>query len=113
LRDDYRLFRERGAEVIGIGPHDLSEVETLVQSMALPFPVAADADRAVFAMYDVQSRALSLGQRPALYVVDRQGIVRWAHLGWQQWDLPTNAEVLAVLERLEAKDDSGLVGGSP
>jgi peroxiredoxin len=114
LRDDYPLFRDRGAEVLGIAPHNLEDVEALVESMALPFPVAADPERAVFAIYDVQNRILSLGQRPGLYVVDRQGVVRFAHLGWQQWDLPANAEVLDVLDRLEAGSAGfGPEGDSP
>jgi peroxiredoxin len=113
LRDDYTQFKARGAEVVGIAPHDVDVVEALVKEMALPFPVAADPDRAVFERYDVQSRLLSLGQRPGLYVVDRQGIVRWTHLGSQQWDLPANAEVLAVLARLDDKSDSEMEGDSP
>ncbi len=89
--------------MIGIAPHDVPEAHRLVQDLKIPFPILADDNRAVFLTYDVQSRAWSLGQRPAVYVVDRAGVIRWAHLGWQQWDIPTNAQVLAVLDDLAAE----------
>lgn len=103
MRDDYAEFRRRGAEVVGIAPHDVAEAHRLVQDLKIPFPILADDNRAVFLAYDVQSRPWSLGQRPAVYVVDRAGVIRWAYLGWQQWDIPTNAQVLAVLDDLAAE----------
>jgi len=36
-------------------------------------------------------------QRPALYAVDEQGIVRYAYLGSQQWQLGDVDEALAAL----------------
>ena len=40
---------------------------------------------------------MSLGQRPALFVIDRDGIVRFDTVGTQQWQIPTNQQVLRVL----------------
>jgi hypothetical protein len=40
---------------------------------------------------------LSLGQRPALFVIDQDGIVRFDTVGTQQWQIPTNQQVLQVL----------------
>jgi len=100
LRDEYEEFQRRGAEVICIAPHDVAETRSLVDELGLPFPVLADDNRAVFLEYDVQSRLWSLGQRPGVYVIDRKGIIRWAHLGTQQWDIPSNQDVLAILDIL-------------
>ena len=101
MRDDYEQFKSRGAEVVCIAPHDLSETRQLVESLRLPFPVLADGERKVFQAYDVASRAWSLGQRPGLYVLDFRGIIRFAHVGWQQWDIPSNRQVLDVLDSLD------------
>lgn len=103
MRDSYPEFQRRNSEVIGVAPHGLAESQKLAQELALPFPVLADANRGVFQSYDVPSRVWSLGQRPGLYVIDRRGIIRWAHVGWQQWDIPTNAEVLAALDAIAAE----------
>ncbi len=66
----------------------------------MPYAIVSDADHTVFDAYDVASRALSLGQRPALFVIDREGIVRFDAVGTQQWQIPTNQQVLAVLAAL-------------
>lgn len=66
----------------------------------MPFPCLADEDRRVFRLYDVKSSLISLGQRPGLFVIDGQGIVRFAHLGWQQWEIPSIEETLRQLDTL-------------
>jgi len=43
---------------------------------------------------------MSLGQRPALFVIDGDGIVRFDSVGTQQWQIPANRQVLAVLAAL-------------
>jgi peroxiredoxin Q/BCP len=100
LRERYEEFRRRGAEIICLAPHDLVATQQLVAELDLPFPVLADEYRSVFRTYDVQARLWSLGQRPGLYVVDRQGEVHLVHVGWQQWDLPSVDRVLQVVEEL-------------
>ena len=62
-----------------------------------PFPLLADPQRAVYLAYGVESRLLSLGQRPALFSIDRSGLVRYAFLGTQQWQLGDLDEALAAL----------------
>ena len=65
-----------------------------------PFPLLADSDHTVFDRYDVVSTMMSLGQRPALFVIDRDGIVRFDSIGTQQWQIPTNDNVLQVVGQL-------------
>jgi peroxiredoxin len=67
------------------------------QSWDLPFPCLADADRSVFDKYGVQSRALSLGQRPAVFVVRTDGSVARSWLGKQQWQIPSVDEILRTV----------------
>jgi peroxiredoxin len=110
LRDDDEQFRLRGAQVIAIAPHPLDEVESLVSSLRLPFPIGSDPDRSIYRVYGVASRPWSLGQKPGLVVIDRLGWIRWLYIGWQQWDLPTNADVFTVLDRLALEADSSKSG---
>ena len=51
----------------------------------------------MFDAYDVVSRLMSLGQRPAVFVVDRDGTVRFDSIGTQQWEIPSNDAVLAAV----------------
>jgi peroxiredoxin len=66
----------------------------------VPYTILSDEHHGCFDSYDVASRALSLGQRPALFVIDRNGVVRFDAVGTQQWQIPTNDAVLAVLTEL-------------
>ena len=43
-----------------------------------------------------------LGRMPAQVIVDRSGTVRFVHYGQSMSDIPENAEVLALLDQLNA-----------
>jgi peroxiredoxin Q/BCP len=97
LRDDHVRFADAGASVVAIAPESAAAVERYVSQHPVPYAILSDSDHTVFDAYDVASRAMSLGQRPALFVIDRAGIVRFDTVGTQQWQIPTNDQVLAVL----------------
>jgi len=101
LRQGYEQFQRRETEVLAIAPDALSNAREYFQKHALPFPGLVDDTHAVYDQYDVQSRLLSLGQRPGLFIVDKAGIVRYAYLGTQQWEIPPNREVLKELDKLQ------------
>ncbi len=100
MRDEIDRFTEAGARVVTVAPDTAEGVAKFVRDNDYPFPLLADTDHAVFDAYDVASRMASLGQRPALFVVDRDGIVRFDSIGTQQWQIPTNDNVLAVVKGL-------------
>jgi peroxiredoxin len=100
LRDRYSEFEQRGAQLLAIAPDTLENARRYFQTNEIPFPCLPDADRKVFRQYDVKSAMISLGQRPGLFVIDREGIVRYAYLGWQQWEIPSIDETLAQLDKL-------------
>lgn len=100
MRQNYEQFRARDAEILAIVPDTLGNARNYFQRHRLPFPGLVDDTHAVYDRYDVQSRLLSLGQRPGLFIVDKAGIVRYAYVGTQQWEIPPNSQVLAQLDRL-------------
>ncbi len=100
MRDRYDEFEERGVEVIAIAPDSLDVARSYFQRHDIPFPCLPDPDRDVFRQYDVKSALISLGQRPGLFVIDKEGVVRYAYLGWQQWEIPTVDETLKQLDSL-------------
>jgi peroxiredoxin len=100
LRDRYSEFEERGAKILAIAPDTLENAHTYFQTNDIPFPCLPDPDRQVFGQYDVKSAMISLGQRPGLFIIDKEGIVRYAHLGWQQWEIPSVDETLEQLDAL-------------
>jgi peroxiredoxin Q/BCP len=104
LRDDFAEFERRHVAIVAVAPHSLAEAAEVAEELEIPFPLLADETRQVFQTYDVQSTVWSLGQRPAVFLIDSSGTMRWAHQGTQQWDIPENSAVLAALDRLIARD---------
>jgi peroxiredoxin Q/BCP len=100
LRDDYERFTALGAEVLAISAESPQRSEAYLRSHPLPYPTLIDEDHAVFDAYDVTSRMISLGQRPGLFVLDAEGVVRFEEVGAQQYNIPPNEKVLGVLDSL-------------
>ena len=100
MRDDYERFTTLGAEVLAISAESPARSEAYLRSHPLPYPTLVDEGHAVFDAYDVTSRLISLGQRPALFVIDAEGVVRFDEVGAQQYNIPPNDKVLQVLESL-------------
>ncbi len=100
MRDDIDRFTEFGARILAVAPDDLEGTKRFLARTPLPFSLLPDADHAVFDRYDVVSRLMSLGQRPALFVIDAGGVVRYNQIGVQQYQIPPNEEILGVLRGL-------------
>jgi peroxiredoxin Q/BCP len=100
LRDDIDRFKQAGATVLAVAPDTADGVARFVRDNEYPFPLLADTDHAVFDAYDVANKLLSLGQRPAVFVVDRSGIIRLDAVGTQQWQIVSDDKVLALLSSL-------------
>jgi peroxiredoxin Q/BCP len=100
LREDIDKFTQVGAQVVAIAADSAEGVTRFVRDNDYPFPLLADTNHRVFDAYDVISTMMSLGQRPAVFVIDLQGVVRFDSIGTQQWQIPTNDNVLAILSSL-------------
>lgn len=101
MRDDIDRFTQAGARVVAIAPDTEQGVAKFIDGNPYPFSLLPDENHTVFDSYDVISTMMSLGQRPALFVVDRGGVVRFDSIGTQQWQIPSNDNVLTVLASLD------------
>lgn len=75
FRDSYEVFKQLGAEVIGISGQSVQSHEAFAIHHKLPFTLLADVDNKVRKLYGVPS---SLGVVPGrvTYIIDKTGIVR-------------------------------------
>ncbi len=100
MRADIDQYERAGAAVVAIAPDTAEGVARFTRENDYPFPLLADAEHEVFDAYDVINKLSSLGQRPAVFVVDQKGVVRFDSIGTQQWQIPSNDAVLAVVTSL-------------
>jgi peroxiredoxin len=103
LREHHDEFVARGVQVLAIAPGGIgNNVGNYIEKKGeFPFPLLTDAKHKTFDTYDVVKKIASLGQRPALFVIDREGVVRYNQVGTQQTNIPPIAEVLGELDALD------------
>jgi thioredoxin-dependent peroxiredoxin len=75
FRDNFEVFKQAGAVVIGISSDDIASHQAFAANHKLPFILLSDRDKTVAERYGVGK---SLGVLPGrvTFVIDRQGIVR-------------------------------------
>ncbi len=75
FRDNYEVFKEAGAEVIGVSSDTEESHQQFARNNRLPFILLSDKGGALRKRYGVPS---TLGLLPGrvTYVIDKQGIVR-------------------------------------
>ena len=76
FRDNYRIFRDLGTEVIGVSSDPVESHRSFTAARGITFKLLSDANGAVRKRYGVKP-TLRLVPGRATYVIDRQGIVRF------------------------------------
>src|ERR1051326_4375384 len=98
FRDSYEVFKDAGAEVIGISADTGKAHEQFAQQHHLPFILLSDADGAVRKRYGATA-ILGLIPGRVTYVIDKQGIVR--HMFSSMSPDGHVSEALKTLEELD------------
>ncbi len=120
LTESSREFRERGITPVAISVDRIEEAAATQATYEIPFPVLSDPDAAAHRAYGVvhevtDAEASKLREFgidlekasgrdhhqiaiPSLFLVDRAGVVRWAHADPDYQVRPSIAEVLAVAD---------------
>jgi peroxiredoxin Q/BCP len=102
LRQDYSQFVERDAEVIVVGPDSPQAFAAYWQENDLPFIGLPDLKAEVLRRFGQEVNLFKLGRMPAQVIVDKDGIVRFAHFGHAMSDIPENEELIAALDELNS-----------
>jgi peroxiredoxin Q/BCP len=86
FRDAYDVFRERGAEVLGVSPDDVTSHEKFKTKYELPFTLLADPDHKVAEDYGVWGERKYAGKsymgiNRSTFIIDENGKIARAMLG--------------------------------
>lgn len=100
LRRDYQQFINQNTEVIAIGPESNRVFTDWWHEHQMPFVGIADPEHTIANKYGQQVKLLKLGRLPSLFVIDRQGLIRFEHHGGSVSDIPQNDAVLSILTML-------------
>jgi peroxiredoxin len=126
LRDDRERFERSGANTVLIGLGRPDQAGWFREQWELPFDVVVSPDRAAHKAFGLRRGSYSqvsgpavwapwlknqltgkpqkalrgmgdVAQLPGTFVVDRGGVIRYAHRGRRSNDIPPNDEVLAAV----------------
>ncbi|MGI0479313.1 peroxiredoxin [Geminocystis sp. CENA526] len=75
FRDSYEIFKEAGAEIIGISSDSVQSHQQFASKYQLPFILLSDSQNQVRKLFDVPSTLFIIPGR-VTYVIDKEGIVR-------------------------------------
>jgi peroxiredoxin len=126
VRDEYERFQHAGGQVVAVTMGSSSQAADFRHRLNLPFDCLADPERSAYRAYEIPQarmsqiagtrvwgaglRALLRGgvgrpvgdvkQLQAEFVVDRDGIVRWAQRGETSADITTNDRLIEQLRQL-------------
>lgn len=106
MREDWHSFQQRNAAILVVGPDGPHAFQKYWAENNLPFVGLADLRSRVAAQYEQQVNLFKLGRMPALFVIDHQGQIRFAHYGDSMADIPPNQTVLDVLDAIRTEENA-------
>ncbi len=101
MRQDQAKFDAIGAAVLILGPDGPNAFKKYWAENDMPFIGLPDLRSRVANLYDQEVNLFKLGRMPALFVIDHERVIRYAHYGDSMQDIPPNEKVLEVLEQLK------------
>ena len=108
MRERLPAIREAGAELVAVDPHERWASQSLLKETGLTsddlnYPLLTDPALTVSATYGVafQMRIhTEWSNRPATFLIDREGVLRFERRAKTFDDRPTANEILAELAKL-------------
>ncbi len=104
LRQDYSLFQEKETIVVAVGPEGKEPFAHYWEENHMPFIGIPDPEHRVADLYGQKVSMIKLGRMPAQMIIDKQGILRYLHYGNSMKDIPSNEEVISLLDKIQAKN---------
>jgi len=99
MRDDWDDFLARGLVVLPISVDSTYSLKEYKQKYGMKVDLLSDFKREVTNLYGVLNEERFFSNR-AYFLIDRDGIVRWAHVEENPSLKRTNQEILAEVDRL-------------
>jgi len=86
--------------VLAVGPDSATAFRIYWDMQKIPFVGLPDPGHELALRYKQEVNLFKWGRMPLVTVVDAQGLIRYAHYGASMSDIPSNAELLDVIDRL-------------
>ncbi len=96
-------YLAHGVQVVAVVAQRSEKVRRYIEDTGLPFDILVDDSRDTIKAYGVWHQigfdAWNIA-RPALFLIDRQGIVRYSFVASNQFEFPATEEILGEVAKL-------------
>jgi len=100
LRQDYEKIAALDTVVVVVGPDGERAFMKYFNENNLPFIGLPDPKHTVLKLFGQKVNLFKLGRMPAQVIVDKEGIARYAHYGHDMSDIPSNDEIISILQEI-------------
>lgn len=100
LGRDFEKFNEFDTFLYAILPDKLENAKKFESEFAKEYPIYYDDKKKVNKMLNQEVKPLKLGRMPALLIIDKQGIIKYAYYSDSMDDIPENEEIFEILKNL-------------
>ena len=104
LRRDFKEFSKRDTVIIAVGPDKKGAFKLFWKQNDIPFIGLSDHDHKVARLYDQEVNLLKAGRVPAQIVIDKNGVVRFAHYSNSMADIPANEKIFELLDEINKSE---------
>ncbi|MFQ5815075.1 MAG: peroxiredoxin family protein [Candidatus Hydrothermarchaeaceae archaeon] len=110
---DYQKFKKMNTEIVAISSDSVKGAKMTEEKSRPQFPILLDTDSEVIESYGILVKKRELKDIPALmhrkrdyampsvFIVDKNGIIRYKYAGKSFTDRPSNEDLLWNLEKLD------------
>ena len=107
LRHDHTEFVSRDVAVVVVGPENAQGFSDYWHKENLPFIGLPDPKASVLKLYGQEVNLFKLGRMPAQVLIDKEGIARFVHYGHSMSDIPSNEEILTLVDEINQPNQEG------
>jgi len=103
LAEDYDKIKQAGGELIAVSVDEQSFAWSMAQTTGAKFQILSDADKKTITEYGIVNAAEHGGiAHPSIFVLDKEGRIRYMYVGKNAQDRPPDETILVELRKVVA-----------
>ena len=103
MAEDYDKIKQAGGELIAVSVDEQSFAWSMAQTTGAKFQILSDADKKTITEYGIVNAAEHGGiAHPSIFVLDKEGRIRYMHVGKDAQDRPPDETIVEELKKVVA-----------
>jgi peroxiredoxin len=103
LAEDYDKIKQAGGELIAVSVDEQSFAWSMAQTTGAKFQILSDAEKKTITEYGIVNAAEHGGiAHPSIFVLDKEGRIRYMHVGKDAQDRPPDETIVEELKKVVA-----------